>query len=85
MIRLLLFLTLTASCANATELNDISGTWTIDDQFGTYEIKDERLYLTYTMYDRLYRANYGLGFDNGNLLLHDKLGKTLEFIRQIEP
>lgn len=104
MIRLLLILTLTVSMANATEIDDISGTWTIDkhimvfrndgtffangyepeidDQFGTYEIRGGRLYLTYTMYGRLVYADYGLGLEKGKLLLHDMQGVTLEYARQ---
>lgn len=56
-----------------------SGVEPIDDQYGTYEIRDNRVFFTYIIYGKLTKADYGLGLQEGKLLLHDQLGYTLEF------
>lgn len=58
-----------------------SGYEPMDDQYGTYEVINKRLYFTYTMYDSLVLASYEFAIDESHLLIHDSLGYTIEYTR----
>lgn len=58
-----------------------SGYEPVDDQYGTYEFRGEKMYVKYTMYNAFVEAEYWYRDDNGNLLLTDELGHSLEYTK----
>lgn len=58
-----------------------SGYEPIDDQYGTYEVRGQKMYFIFTMYNAFVESEYWYQDDNGNLLLTDELGHSLEYIK----
>jgi hypothetical protein len=58
-----------------------SGYEAVDDQYGTYEIRGQKMYVKYTMYNAVVESEYWYRDDNRSLLLTDERGNSLEYIK----